>query len=532
MPYYRSPGAALRLLFAAALLAWPAVCLAAAAPDPNAGHAAGVSALAYSPDGKLLAAGCTDGRVLIEDAAGAGPIHGLAGHTSGVTCAAFSPDGRFLATGSWDKTVILWDVPGMRRLRTLSGHSDQVTAVAFSPDGKTLASASWDHKAILWDPQTGLPRRTLDAGPTWLTSAAFSPDGKTLALGAYDNTVTLWDPATGEKRRTLAGHHEPVISIAFSPDGKTLASGSWDRTIILWDTATGEKRSTLQGHKHVVSCLAFSPDSKTLASGSSDKSVILWDVATGQAQRTLTGHTWWVKSVAFSPDGKTLASGAWDKLVIRWNTANGEAAQQHINLPGEGPATLAVAVETPEDKDVAAWGAMSKDLAQDWYPRIVEILGDEMPDPRPAIKVLYKEMDGVAYTAGPQITVSIAWIRRVPDDRGMIVHELTHVVQHYRRPAPGWLVEGIADYVRWWCYEPRADGVKVDLSKASYRDAYRTTAAFLAYVEQHWPGTVAKAHHAARSGEYKDALFQEWTGKSLDDLWSEFVKARIAAAGQ
>jgi hypothetical protein len=116
-----------------------------------------------------------------------------------------------------------------------------------------------------------------------------------------------------------------------------------------------------------------------------------------------------------------------------------------------------------------------------------------------------------------------------PDDWGMVIHELTHVIQDYRRPDrnPGWLVEGIADYVRFFHYEPGPSIGRFDPQGASYRDGYRTTARFLAWVEKaHQKDIVRKLNQALREERYKDELFKAYTGQPLDDLWAEFLKAQ------
>jgi hypothetical protein len=107
----------------------------------------------------------------------------------------------------------------------------------------------------------------------------------------------------------------------------------------------------------------------------------------------------------------------------------------------------------------------------------------------------------------------------------MIVHELIHVIQAYPKYDPGWLVEGIADYIRWWLYEPKPTGVPKSMARASYRDSYRTAGAFLAYVEHGHPGTVKGLNDVLRKGGYAADTFEKLTGSPLDTLWSDFARA-------
>jgi hypothetical protein len=130
---------------------------------------------------------------------------------------------------------------------------------------------------------------------------------------------------------------------------------------------------------------------------------------------------------------------------------------------------------------------------------------------------------GVAATGGSTITISADWVRKHPDDFGMVVHELTHVIQRYPPNKAGWLVEGIADYVRYFHFEPGKKFAPLDPVKASYRQGYGTTARFLDWLERRKPGIVRRLNGALREGRYDDGLFQEYGGKPLDDLWREFV---------
>ena len=284
-----------------------------------------VRSLSFSPDGKTLASGLSDGTIRIWDAQTDELLRTFIGHASGVENIAFHPDGKTLASsGRLDGTLRIWDADTGELLHTLTGHTGWIHNFSFSPDGKTLASASHDETLRIWDATTGAHLHTLAGHTGAVYSVSFHPNGKTIASVSEDATLRIWDAATGTYLRTLTRHTGWVESVSFRPDGRTLASGSRDEMVRIWDADTGELLHTLTGHTGHVNSVAFRPDGQVLASGSADHSVRFWDATTGEHLRTLTGHTGPVSSVAFNPDGRTLASGSLDGRIRIWDAAIGE----------------------------------------------------------------------------------------------------------------------------------------------------------------------------------------------------------------
>lgn len=188
--------------------------------------------------------------------------------------------------------------------------------------------------------------------------------------------------------------------------------------------------------------------------------------------------------------------------------------------------SVKVIVDTSEAPELAAWADKAKAIVEKWHPIISELLKSDGFTPPAEVKLTFKKhMKGVAGTSGSTITIAAEWIKKHPDDFGMIVHELTHVIQSYPKYDPVWLVEAIADYVRYFHYEPKAKLAGIDPARTSYRDGYGTAAMFLAWIERtHDKAIVRKLNEALRRSEYKYDLFKQCTSKSLDRLWADFLE--------
>jgi hypothetical protein len=168
-----------------------------------------------------------------------------------------------------------------------------------------------------------------------------------------------------------------------------------------------------------------------------------------------------------------------------------------------------------------------------WYPKIIkELPSDNYKPPKKVSIAITDSYRGVAATGGTHVACSASWFKANYNGEGpgAVVHELVHVVQQYGRARggmrnPGWLVEGVADYIRWFQYEPKPTGTRPrNLDRAKYTDSYRTTAGFLNFVvDKHDKELVRKLNAAMRQGKYSPDLWKEYTGKTPEDLWKEYV---------
>ncbi|MBI1918277.1 MAG: WD40 repeat domain-containing protein [Planctomycetes bacterium] len=299
-----------------------------------------VHALAYSPDGKLLASGTARNVLLLWDAKTREVIRQLEGHTEPIYAVVFSPDGNLLASGGGhgnrDTNIRLWNVGTGKLVGTLVGHKDPIRCLTLSRDGKLLASGSsmvfGDKAAFLWEVASKKLLRRLPV-TSLVGTLAISPDDKILAAGGVGD-IQLWELTTGKPLRRLQGFGAYVRQVAFTPDGKWLVAACED-AIRTWDTATWEQASLGPGHTTVIHQLAFTPDGRTLISLAGDGSLYTWDPRSSKERHRLapsrgggSGDPRMERRgpLALAPDGKTAATFAYankNPLQI-WDVASGK----------------------------------------------------------------------------------------------------------------------------------------------------------------------------------------------------------------
>jgi len=203
-----------------------------------------VLALVWSPYNTLAASSCTrkdpagiclEGRIAVfKMGEGIAPVKNWPAHEGYINALAFSKDGKYLASGGMDNKIILWDPDQGAQLKVLGGHEKRINALLFSRrDPNLLFSASLDGSVRVWDVAQGKELNLLYGQQGEVYGLALSPNGKVLASGGREPKVVFWNPGTGDKAGEISGLAGQVMGLGFSSDGQTLAAGLNDGSILL-----------------------------------------------------------------------------------------------------------------------------------------------------------------------------------------------------------------------------------------------------------------------------------------------------------
>jgi WD40 repeat protein len=370
---------------------------------------AGVLALAFSADGRLLASCHSDGRLRTWDPSTGRPAgEPIAGPVDfGAEGVVVSPGGKRVLTrgfgraGVWDlaarKLVTLevtrpgsypmwfaaggavvradeygtgrsWDAATGRPLPAPEGAALAARGglVSVSPDGKHVAAALADGAVLAWAADGTGPERALAGGsPGGVKDLRFSPDGRVLAAGGMDGNVRLWDPATGKLLKELRKHTQRIAQVVFSPDGKVLMVEAGDGSGSLWEAdpsaaAFGKLQAAVPDLHAILErgLRVWSPDGKLLAVLANDRVPRVIDPATGNDRSTLPAHVTNIVQMVFAADSRTVVTRTTDGQLQAWDGTSGQAVKLPDGFPATAPTLIASAdgwLAAARDDRVALW---------------------------------------------------------------------------------------------------------------------------------------------------------------------------------
>ncbi len=283
----------------------------------------------FSPSGRLVGAGCDDGRIRIWDVNSGMLIQTLSGHKDRVSAIDFSPNEASIASASYDQTVRAWDLANGEQTSLLHGHSHWVHAIDHSPDGSRLVSGGFDQVGRVWDladqSHAIVSSHLTDSTPASKRNQnvhlSSSHDGKLLASAADDAMIQIWDIESITRLKTLRGHVGPIGDIRFFPGGKRLVAGTRQQpnkdygpvhnNAKVWDVESAKVVFELKGHQSAVPAVAISQDGTRIATGSRDKTVKVWDSNSGELLKTITGNSaGGVTAVAICSENQCVAAAS------------------------------------------------------------------------------------------------------------------------------------------------------------------------------------------------------------------------------
>jgi WD40 repeat protein len=331
------------------------------------------SNLAFSPDGKYLAAAGRNNTVYIRETTDWQEVRRLR-HEGRVLSVTFSPDGKTMATGSEDGTARLWNVTSGEELFRMA-NMKAVRDLAFSPDGSRLAGGGSDNYAYIWRVSDGKQLHRIKHPLPWVARVVFSPSGEYLvtvnvvdyAGVAKEEAVRLWDTDTANEIATIG--QGKAADVAFSPDGEYLATvqgSSSGSSAHLWDTATLKEVARFEHGG--LERLAFSPDGKYLVTTGRGYTARLWALPGGD-EVFQVNHQNRVITSAFSADSAYLITGSQDGTSRVWTVPGGQEVAR-LNNPDNNNEVLF----SPDGK--YAISASQSGIARVWFLPIDDPLAE------------------------------------------------------------------------------------------------------------------------------------------------------------
>jgi len=323
-----------------------------------------VAAVAFSPDGKLLASG-SYGRVTIWDLTAAKPLRVLSNVLGAVNDLKFSPDGSLLAVAGGQPSargdLRLFDTTDWKLRASLGGHLDTVSSVSFSPDGTKLASASFDKTVRLWEIMSGKVLHAFTGHSDFVYAVVFAPSGEWYATASKDRTGRIVNAATGAGVLTLSGMNDEVLAVAIDGKGGQVVTSGFETQLSWWDSSTAERVKRVGGPGVASHELAIDPKGTVCAVAGGDGSLRFYKPGGELVRAAQTGGA--VVAVALDATGKRAATGGSDGTVKLWNVSDARllltlwsgAEENWVVLAPEG---YVAGAETTLTK--AAWKAGGK----------------------------------------------------------------------------------------------------------------------------------------------------------------------------
>jgi len=286
--------------------------------------AAPISALAFSPDGSILASSGHQ-RVDLRSPEDAAVLNKIECEFPRVSSLLFANNDRLIVGGGVPGVtgvVTVVELKTKSAARSFGGYSDLVTSLAISPDGQWLAIGSADHSVVLEPLTHSTPGIRLVGHSGAVLAAVFSPSGDLVITASADRSIKTWN-LKGELIRSFNQHTEIIHALALRPRAGPgpfeCASGSDDHTVRIWQPAIGRMVRIIRGHGAPIFALSYDPSGTTLFSARKEGVIRRLDNDSDEILTMRAAHDDAIYSLTVSPDGQKLASGDWTGNVKIWH---------------------------------------------------------------------------------------------------------------------------------------------------------------------------------------------------------------------
>lgn len=294
------------------------------------GHTNEVYALAFSPDGTLLASGSQDGTVRLWDVATSKQrvILRMSAqekrHAYTIYGLALSPDGKTIVSGGNEAVIRIWEVATGKEQLQIKGDQFEGRAIAIAPDGKTLVSAGSFKTGRFWDPATGKLKGEFKSRSYAADKClSFRDEGREIAVGFENSAIRIYESKTGVERRTIELTSRYMYSMALSKDGRRAVVGLDRGSVKEIDLETGKETAEAKSKLERVYAVTLAADRRVFAGGKSEEeggaAIVLIDFDTNKVIDIYKNENDYICCLACSPDGKLLAAGGHDRMVRIWD---------------------------------------------------------------------------------------------------------------------------------------------------------------------------------------------------------------------
>ena len=305
-----------------------------------------ISALAYSPDGKILAVSGYH-EVLLHRADGSNLIARLVGESPRIESLCFSPDGKWLGVAGSAPArfgeVQFWDTSTNSLRRAFKVSTDSIYGLSFSPESDRIAVGCADKTVRILAVSDGKELLKFDNHSDWVFGTTFTVNGKRILSGGRDRAMKLIDAYNGQFIDDINKLLEDVLCLSRHPKEDIVAYGGELGSARIYRISDNQGRTAANNDVNLVReferlpgsvhAIAYSPDGNTIAVGGVGGEARIFNAQDGKRLATLKGHDGAVFAVAFHPRQNQIATGGFEGKVRVFDTAKGELLKEFIPVP-------------------------------------------------------------------------------------------------------------------------------------------------------------------------------------------------------